>query len=125
MGRSGATAAAFVDPPTWTKAFASLDMSQRFYKTGDLVVQLAERSFIYVGRKDTQVKLRGFRMELGEVEYHLSQQSEPGRQFVVDIIQLTDQEPSLTVFFTVPGPCDGVKYPSGALRVCLLTPLPE
>ncbi|KAK3703560.1 hypothetical protein LTR37_014407 [Vermiconidia calcicola] len=103
----GCAAAAFVDPPTWTKAFASLDMSQRFYKTGDLVVQLAERSFIYVGRKDTQVKLRGFRMELGEVEYHLSQQSEPGRQFVVDIIQLTDQEPSLTVFFTVPGPCDG------------------
>lgn len=38
------------------------------YPTGDIVRVLPEGGFDYVGRKDQMVKLRGYRVELGEVE---------------------------------------------------------
>lgn len=40
----------------------------RVYKTGDRVRRLADGSIAYLGRIDTQVKLRGFRIELSEIE---------------------------------------------------------
>lgn len=42
----------------------------RFYKTGDLCIQDQEGDVLYLGRIDNQVKLRGYRVELSEVEYH-------------------------------------------------------
>jgi len=44
---------------------------KRFYRTGDVVYQDAEKTFFYVGRKDNQVKIQGFRVELGEIEKHV------------------------------------------------------
>ena len=38
------------------------------YKTGDKVVQLADGSFVCLGRLDHQVKIRGYRIELSEIE---------------------------------------------------------
>ncbi|KMU90282.1 HC-toxin synthetase [Coccidioides immitis H538.4] len=43
----------------------------RVYKTGDLGRRNADGSLTYCGRKDTQVKIRGQRVELGEVEHHV------------------------------------------------------
>ncbi len=42
--------------------------SMRWYRSGDIVRQLATGEFEYIGRIDRQVKLRGFRIELGEIE---------------------------------------------------------
>ena len=43
------------------------------YKTGDLARYKVDGSIEYIGRKDFQVKLRGLRIELGEVEFALRQ----------------------------------------------------
>ncbi|MEZ4709414.1 MAG: amino acid adenylation domain-containing protein [Caldilineaceae bacterium] len=40
----------------------------RFYRTGDLVQQRADGNYLFLGRKDRQIKVRGYRIELDEVE---------------------------------------------------------
>ena len=44
---------------------------KRFYKTGDLCIKDHDGFYMYVGRKDFQVKIGGYRVELGEIEYHI------------------------------------------------------
>ncbi len=44
----------------------------RLYKTGDLCRQLPTRELECVGRIDHQIKIRGFRVELAEIEYCLA-----------------------------------------------------
>lgn len=43
--------------------------NKRFYYTGDLCY-LEEDILLLFGRKDSQVKIQGYRVELGEIEYH-------------------------------------------------------
>ncbi|MBL0343154.1 MAG: AMP-binding protein [Bacteroidetes bacterium] len=42
----------------------------RYYKTGDLCFMDGEGDVFYSGRVDFQVKIQGFRVELGEIEFH-------------------------------------------------------
>ena len=67
------TADAFVALPKWAQELGDVanHTGQRVYKTGDLVKYTSDGSMIYLGRKDTQVKVRGQRLELGEVEFNL------------------------------------------------------
>lgn len=43
-----------------------------FYRTGDLVQELPDGNYNFLGRKDRQVKVRGYRVELDEIEAALS-----------------------------------------------------
>ncbi|WQF86832.1 Putative AMP-dependent synthetase/ligase domain-containing protein [Colletotrichum destructivum] len=67
------TAAAFIENPVWAdKHFAHHAPggvgSRRFYMTGDLVRLVPDGNIVFVGRKGNQVKLRGHRVELGDIE---------------------------------------------------------
>ncbi|NOU49088.1 amino acid adenylation domain-containing protein [Pseudoalteromonas sp. JBTF-M23] len=48
-------------------------LSQRVYKTGDRARRLANGEIELQGRLDQQIKLNGHRIELNEIEYHISQ----------------------------------------------------
>ncbi|HEY2443581.1 MAG TPA: non-ribosomal peptide synthetase, partial [Streptosporangiaceae bacterium] len=61
-GQPGLTAAAY-----WPDAFAAKP-GARVYRTGDLVRRLPDGTLMMLGRGDRQVKIRGHRVELGEVE---------------------------------------------------------
>lgn len=54
-------------PDLDVQAFADFE-GDRYYRTGDLVQVLDSESLAFIGRKDRQVKVRGYRVELDEVE---------------------------------------------------------
>ncbi|WP_433040915.1 amino acid adenylation domain-containing protein [Dactylosporangium sp. CS-033363] len=58
--RQDLTAAAFVPDPVVPGG--------RCYRTGDLVHRRADGEIVFVGRRDHQLKIRGYRVELGEIE---------------------------------------------------------
>ena len=64
------TAVAFIQSPQWLHDFGH-SKPQKMYKTGDLVRYSSDGTLIYMGRKDSQVKVNGQRLELGKssIEY--------------------------------------------------------
>lgn len=62
LNRPGLTAEKFVPDPFAGKP------GRRLYKTGDLVRYLPDGNIDFIGRIDNQVKLRGYRVELEEIE---------------------------------------------------------
>lgn len=76
--------------------FIAID-GQRFYRTGDLGRLGADGNIEFLGRADFQIKLRGIRIELGDIEGTLRQA--PGvREGVVMARQLGSGEPGLVAY---------------------------
>jgi len=61
-----------VDGPTVMLGYWGRPQHRGPYRTGDIVERLDESNYAYVGRRDGMVKIRGHRVELGEVEAAVS-----------------------------------------------------
>ncbi|GLB08673.1 putative NRPS-like protein biosynthetic cluster [Aspergillus tubingensis] len=93
------TATVFIDVPAWAPAPAPTTTASRCYKTGDLARYLPDGSIYLLGRKDRQVKLRGQRVELDDLEARLKHAVDLPRGMVVaDVIILPDQTKQLVGF---------------------------
>lgn len=75
------------------------DYEDIIYCTGDLGRYLADRSIEFVGRQDSQIKVRGNRVELSEVEGVLQQVTGIGQCLVIPIHK-SDHEIVLACYYT-------------------------
>ncbi|EAQ87858.1 hypothetical protein CHGG_04477 [Chaetomium globosum CBS 148.51] len=85
------TAAVFITDPAFVSrhelAKPHRSTPRRMYRTGDLVRQNpADGSLTYVGRGDGQFKIRGQRLEVGEIEYWAKQFFDQAREVVSTLI---------------------------------------
>ena len=71
--------------------------SERLYKTGDLARYLPDGNIGYLGRADQQVKLRGFRIECGEIEALLLEHDEVNQVAVT--IKTINNDKSLVAYY--------------------------
>src|SRR5437773_1184148 len=92
---------------------------QRLYRGGDYGRWLPEGKLEFLGRRDTQVKISGFRIEIGEIENTLLRV--PGvRDGAVVVRERADQSKHLVAFYSGQQPLD-----ANVLRDRLGESLPE
>ena len=86
------TAQSFIENPEWATDYSRNVnyLNRRMYKTGDLVRYSSRGDILYLGRKDTQVKLRGQRIEVGEIEHHIKTKLPAGSQTAVELVSMPD-----------------------------------
>ena len=114
LNRPELTAERFVADPF------SADATAKMYRTGDCVRYLADGRLEYLGRLDQQVKLRGYRIEPGEIEAKLLTQ--PGiREAVVVLREVAPDEKRLVAYVTATHEA----LDTSALRAALAATLPE
>jgi acyl-coenzyme A synthetase/AMP-(fatty) acid ligase/acyl carrier protein len=94
LGSAALTAEQFIPDPF------SADPGCRLYRTKDIGRWLADGAVQYLGRADHQVKVRGFRVELGEVEAALV--SHPQVHQAVARLQAVSATENLLVGYVVP-----------------------
>ncbi len=72
--------------------------SEKLYKSGDIGRLLPNGDVLFLGRKDKQVQIRGFRIEIGEIEDRLLSHSEISEVIVIEKDINTDKH--LIAYFT-------------------------
>lgn len=74
-----------------------------FYKTGDIVSLNAEKEYLLHGRKDSMVKTRGFRVEIGEIEAQLQKLESVSEVIVVAVPDENISNKLIAFYIPVPG----------------------
>ncbi|KAG0201783.1 hypothetical protein BGX28_005469, partial [Mortierella sp. GBA30] len=99
------------------------ESAARMYKTGDLARYLPDGNLVYLGRNDNQIKIRGFRVEPGEIEARLTEHPLVSKAMVVALGEGSDKR---LVAYMIIKATDGMDSPSTTtLRSHLATRLPE
>ena len=112
LGQEALTNEVFVSAP-W-------DPSIRLYRTGDLVERDKKGVIRYLGRIDKQVKVRGYRVELGGIETALEQFKGIRQAAAIARAGADGADKTLVGYYVADGDCD-----VGALREHLKAQLPD
>src|SRR6185369_16584290 len=115
LNRTALTAERFIPHPF------SAEPGVRLYKTGDLARYLNDGNIEFIGRNDFQVKIRGMRIEMGEIEATL-RQHETVNEAVVTLLHDLSGEKRLAAY-VIPNP--GCNIETKQLRDYLRGKLPE
>ncbi len=107
VGGDGVAIGYFRQPELTAERFGSLTLhhpdhpeqtvTDRVYRTGDVVRWLPDRTLEFLGRRDSQVKLRGFRIELGEIEAALL--ACPGVVHAAVQLQAEQERPQIAAWY--------------------------
>ena len=99
--------------PSIAKGYYNLDQTKDVFieingipycRSGDYAVKTSDGEFIFKGRIDNQIKLRGLRIETGEIEYNIS--SYPNIKENVVVIRQINNDKHLCAYYTVKGEVD-------------------
>ncbi|MFG3604258.1 non-ribosomal peptide synthetase [Micromonospora chersina] len=112
LGRPELTAARFIEHG-----------GVRAYRTGDIVRRLPDGMLVYLSRSDRMVKIRGYRVELGEVEAHLAGLPGVGQAAVVARRGAAGTGEHEIIAYVVPAL--GASVEPGRLREQLVAVLPD
>jgi amino acid adenylation domain-containing protein len=114
-GNAAATARAFVPDP--------YEPGARLYRTGDLARWRADGTIEFLGRRDDQIKIRGFRVEPGEVEAVL--RACPGVGAAVVVAAGEGAQRHLAGYVTPASGADPAALRPSALREFVASRLPD
>ncbi len=113
IGGTGVAAGYRGDPERSADRFVSY-RGQRWYRTGDLARYRADGVLEFLGRRDNQVKIRGLRIELGEVESALLADD---RVRTAVAVVAGGGQPALAAGVVVDGAVDPAEIRNGARRL--------
>ncbi|WP_344237930.1 thioesterase domain-containing protein, partial [Actinocorallia libanotica] len=113
LDRPGLTAERFVANPFGAPG-------ERMYRTGDLVRWRSDGLLDYLGRTDDQVKINGYRVELGEIETAIAERHEIAQAAV--IVRERNGVERLAAYLV---PAAGADVDPGAVRAALAARLPR
>lgn len=83
FGNDEATKKAFVTDPT---------TNERMYKTGDFGRYMSDGNIEFLGRKDFQIKISGYRVELGEIQTAINELREVKDSMIVALTEKDDEK---------------------------------
>lgn len=111
IGQEGLTTARFIADPQ--------KPAGRLYKTGDIGRWLQDGNIDYRGRKDEQIKIRGYRVELGEIEFCLKRH--PDVKDATVIARLNKDNDTELVAYIISA--DEINYPNLRSFLAIYLPL--
>ncbi|PKS11300.1 hypothetical protein jhhlp_003062 [Lomentospora prolificans] len=85
---------------------------ERVYRTGDLVRLLHDGSFDFLGRADDQVKLRGQRLQLGEIDHAIRSGASNIQDVATIVTKSSKTGKDMLVSFVVPQRKGGPEHPT-------------
>jgi amino acid adenylation domain-containing protein len=93
----------FYDATPWAEDWnASMESMGRCYRTGDMAHFADDGEIIFIGRRDRQIKLRGQRIELEDIEIKLQQHNQlPGAHIILEVFD-THSYDDLVAFLYAP-----------------------
>ncbi|MBD2234788.1 non-ribosomal peptide synthetase [Phormidium tenue] len=101
LNRPDLTAEKFIDcsSSSWPQDWIRENINEFLYKTGDRALYHPDGNLEFLGRADNQIKIRGFRVELSEIELTIAQHSSV--QAVIVVVREIDQDRQLVAYIVL------------------------